>query len=79
MYSVAKGVNISVQNCDISCNTNTPNKTLEMDPYLKDQTVVPMRAGAFYIQDANTLVSKDSVFHNCYQTSKGSIFYLKSV
>jgi len=77
MYSLASGVSISISNCDISCNANRPVKATDIDPFLKEETT-PAQAGAFFIQDASTVTASNSVFHNCYQTSQGAIFYLKS-
>jgi hypothetical protein len=38
--------------------------------------VLPRFGGAIYVKDANKVISSYNSFKNCYQTSKGSIFFL---
>ncbi|TNV88247.1 hypothetical protein FGO68_gene13755 [Halteria grandinella] len=79
MYSLSRGANIGIKNCNISCSPYNPDYTADIEDYLIQQNSVPKFGGAFYIQDANVVTSQDSNYFNCYQTNKGSIFYLKSV
>jgi hypothetical protein len=49
MYSIAKGANIGIRNCNISCSLWNPDFTTDLETYLVDQSKFPSRGGAFFI------------------------------
>lgn len=78
LYSVARGASISLSNSDLNCQVTAPVYDRHLKQALLFSQDPPKYGGAIYVQNALQVVSTRNKFHNCYQTSEGSIFYLTS-
>lgn len=75
---MARGASITVSNSDLSCQVTAPIYDTHLKQALLFTQDPPKYGGAIYVENALQVVSSSNKFHNCYQTSEGSIFYLTS-
>lgn len=75
MYSESVGLDLNLAQTLFKCQLPALDYSGDIWPKL---TAVPAthhdRGGAFYVKDANTILSDSNIFEKCYLSPRGGVF-----